>query len=244
MDNEQYAQICIEIRRELLSYLQRLTGRPAISEELLQETFLRGHVHRAELPTSHGEIRAWLFAVGSHLAIDSMRKHGNWRETAMDDFREAAESNSHFIQLSKEMIGTPETENIAKEHLAACFTCVLRSFPELKAAALLLKEVYGFSLDEVAGQLDATNGQVKNWLQEARNSMNERYGSSCALVTKHGVCHQCEELTIFFNQPSGDPLKGTARDFNSRIGILKEYRDEGLGRWHVMMFELLDHPVS
>lgn len=230
-----FIQTCSDIRPELLAYLQRLTGRLAIAEEVLQEALLRGHEHRAELPEPEGEVRAWLFAVATRLAIDAMRKHSNWRESALDDFRQACESDPEFVRLSLEMAGTPETENIAVEHLAACFTCVLRSFPEHKAAALLLREVYGFSMDEAASLLNASNAQVKNWLQETRRALNDRYERQCALINKNGVCHQCRELAGFFRQAAGD-LEGSARDLDARIGALRSLRDKEFGRWHTMMF--------
>ncbi|MBI4486164.1 MAG: hypothetical protein HY655_09155 [Acidobacteria bacterium] len=51
---------------------------------------------------------------------------------------------------------------IAPEHLAVCFACTLRNLPPLEAAALLLREVHGFSTAETAKVLDATPVQVKN----------------------------------------------------------------------------------
>lgn len=240
MDEKQYVDLCGEVRGALLGYLQRLTGRAAIAEEVLQEALLRGHQHLAELPAAAQEARAWLFAVASRLAIDALRKHSRWRETAMDDLRVLAESNPQFLARSAAMIATPEMRNIAKEHLAACFTCVLRSFPEQKAAALLLKEVYGFSVDEVASQLEARPAQIKNWLQETRARMDASYGLRCVLVAKQGVCHQCTELAEFFQHQDGDPLAGSARNFEARINLLQTLREQGLGPWHTLLFELLE----
>lgn len=51
-----------------------------------------------------------------------------------------------------------------------------------RAAALLLKAIHGFTVTETAELLDANPNQVKNWLQEARQYMQAKYATTCALV--------------------------------------------------------------
>ena len=72
--------------------------------------------------------------------------------------------------------------------------------PEHKAAAVLPREVHGFGVEEAAEILGATPPQVKNWLQEGRASMVSRYGQTCTLIAKNGVCHQCVERDVFLLQ--------------------------------------------
>lgn len=60
-------------RRELFSFLARLTGRRAVAEELLQETFLRLVRHRGSL-RGDTNVRAWLYTVAGNLARDDARR--------------------------------------------------------------------------------------------------------------------------------------------------------------------------
>ena len=178
------------VRPELTAYLCRLVIRPAVAEELVQTTYLRCLEADERLPESAAALRAWLFKVATHLAFDELRRHATWRETTLVDLRTTALENAEFVAMTRSMAGTPETKAIAREHLVACMACTLRNLPERRAAALLLTEVHGFSQQETAELLDASAGQVKNWLQEARAYMSEHYGKTCALITKQGVCHQ------------------------------------------------------
>ncbi len=82
---------------------------------------------------------------------------------------------------------------VAREHLAACFACVLGQFPPEHGAALLFRELYGFNTHEVANILGARFTQVKNWLQQTRKALADRYTTTCALINKQGVCYQCVE---------------------------------------------------
>ena len=88
----------------------------------------------------------------------------------------------------------------------------LRNLGPEQAAALLLAEVYGFTVGEAAEILGATFGQAKNWIQTARARMQEKYAATCALIAKQGVCYQCVELSEFFTGRREDPLDGTTKD--------------------------------
>ncbi len=125
-------------------------------------------------------------------------------------------------------------------HLAVCFACTLRNLSPEQAAALLLKEVHGFSTAEIAETLGSSPTQIKNRLQQARRTLEDRYAHTCALVSKKGVCHQCVELDGFFNDRRRDPLDGTPRDLDARLAILRETREQALGPWHRRMMRLID----
>lgn len=226
-------------RRELVNYATRLVVRDSIAEELVQEAALR-LLQDQRLPADEGHIRAWLFRVVSNLAIDHLRRHSTWKELVLVDAQRRAGADPAFVAESRQMRGSPELTAIAREHLAVCFACTLRNLPPQQAAALLLREVYGFSTAETAETLEATVVQVKNWIQHARRTMEERYAHTCALVTKQGVCHQCVELDGFFNGRSRDPLDGSARNLDARLVILRQTREAALGPWHQRMLRLVD----
>jgi len=225
-------------RQELLAYLCRLVVRPQVADELLQSTYLRCFEARDRLPDNREGVRAWLFKVASNLAFDELRRHAHWREVMLQDLRHAAESSEEFMARSSALVGTPETRAIAREHLLACLACTLRNLPERKAAAVLLKEVHGFDHAETAGILAASTTQVKNWLQEGRAFLHARYGETCALLSKTGVCHQCVELDGFFAAGQGSPLTA-GQDLEARFAIATESREQPWGAWHSIMLELI-----
>jgi RNA polymerase sigma-70 factor, ECF subfamily len=227
------------VRQELNAYLCRLVVRPPLAEDLLQTTYLRCLEAVERLPESGEGIRAWLFKVATHLAFDELRRHSHWRERMILDLRAATEADAALVERSKAMIGTPETKAIAREHLLACLACTLRNLPERKAAALLLKEVHGFTVGEAADVLEASPAQVKNWLQDARRDLEARYGATCALLSRQGVCHQCVELDGFFASGQGSPLPGDT-SLAARLAIASELRSRPWGTWHRLIFGLID----
>ncbi|MGL4555231.1 MAG: RNA polymerase sigma factor [Gemmataceae bacterium] len=231
-----FAEAFERLRTELTSYLTRLVVRVAVAEELVQETALRALT--AERPPADGEWRPWLFRVATNLALDHRRKHGTWRETVLLDARKAAAGDARFADV-RTLRGSPEMAAVAREHIAVCFGCVLGGLPPEQAAALLLREVYGFTNGEAAGMLEAREGQVKNWLQAARAAMTERYEASCALINKQGVCYQCVELDDYYRAGAGDPLAGTPGARQDRLELLRRDGDRPPGRWTRLLSELL-----
>jgi RNA polymerase sigma-70 factor (ECF subfamily) len=226
-------------RPELVNYATRLVLRPGIAEELVQEAALR-LLRDDHVADDDAQIRAWLFRVVSNLAIDHLRRHSTWKEMVLVDTRARAEADPAYVAASLQLRGNPELAAIAREHLAVCFACTLRNLPPPQAAALLLREVHAFSTAETAGALDATLIQVKNWIQQARRTMEARYGHTCALVVKEGVCHQCVELDGFFNGTRRDPLAGSKRDMAARLAIVRATRQAALGPWHRRMLQLVE----
>ncbi|HET9468279.1 MAG TPA: RNA polymerase sigma factor [Vicinamibacterales bacterium] len=232
-----------QYRAELITYATRMVVRPDIAEELVQEAAIR--LLQSEQPLADlRAIRPWLFRVVSNLAIDHLRRHSTWRELVLVDARERADASPAFIAESTALRGSPELSAIAREHLAVCFACTLRNLNPEHAAALLLKEVHDLSTAEIAEALGGSTTQVKNWLQQARRTLEQRYAHTCALVTKQGVCHQCVELDGFFNDQRRDPLEGTPRTVRARLAILRETRERALGPWHRRMVRLIDEVLG
>lgn len=226
-------------QKELVAYIMRLVIRQDVAEELVQEAAARWIAART-LPTDVDGARAWLFRVATNLAIDHRRRHSTWRENVLVDTKELAMRNDDFVSQSVRLAGSPELKAIAKEHLAVCFGCTLRNSKEEQGAALLLTEVNGFSLKEAANILGQSENQIKNALQAARAALREKYGATCQLIGKKGVCYQCVELARFFNGRDEDPLDGTDRDIDARLAVLREQKETSLGPWHQMMMRLVD----
>jgi RNA polymerase sigma-70 factor, ECF subfamily len=228
------------VRRELTAYLCRLVLRPSVAEELTQAAFLRALEFIDTVPREPERARAWVFRVATNLAFDELKRHSNKRETLVADIRAAAEADPDFMARSRELVGTPETKAIAREHVAACFACVLGNLAPQRAASVLLREISGFSVEETSEILDATPAQVKNWLQEGRATMTAKYEDTCALVRKEGVCHQCVELDGFMQAGQGSPAQGASLSFDARLAIVRERLAQPWGTWHRMLFQLLD----
>jgi RNA polymerase sigma-70 factor, ECF subfamily len=226
-------------RAELIAYATRMVTRPDVAEELVQQTAVR-MLQRARAGLDESSQRAWLFRVLTNLCIDHLRRHATWREGSLDTARERANADAQFVLDSKALVRSPEMRAAAREHLVACFSCVLRNVSPEQAAALLLKDVYAFSVEEAARMLGATFGQVKNWLHSGRATMAQQYAGNCGLVVEGAACIQCMEVDTYFEAGQGSPLEGTTKDLDARLDLLRDHRATPLGPWHARLMQIVD----
>lgn len=184
---------------ELKSFILRMTASVQDAEDIVQDTYIKA---RSKINTFRGEssLKTWVFSIASNLAKDLLRSKKRWPETVTDICREEVLGNKQFLQEAIHIRETSPQGNFEiKEHIAFCFTCVSKSLPLEEHLALLLKEVYGFKVREIAQILNQTDAMVKYYLHVSRGKMIEIFDHRCSLINKQGICHQCTELNGIFN---------------------------------------------
>jgi RNA polymerase sigma-70 factor, ECF subfamily len=153
---------------ELKSFLLRMTASVQDAEDIVQDTYIKAH---SKMDTFRGEssLKTWIFSIASNLAKDLLRSKKRWPETVTDICREEALGNRQFFQEAMHIRETsPQGKFEIKEHIAFCFTCVSKSLPLEQHLALLLKEVYGFKVAEIAHIINQTDAMVKYYLHVSR----------------------------------------------------------------------------
>jgi RNA polymerase sigma-70 factor (ECF subfamily) len=199
MSKEELAEEFETVREQLKSYILRITASVADAEDIVQDTYIRAS---EKITTFRGQssLKTWIFAIASNLAKDSLRAKRRWVENVTDITKEAALSNEEFFRQAMHIHATsPQGQFEIREHIAFCFTCVSKSLPLEQQISLLLKEVYEFSVHEIAQILDNSEAMIKYYLHTARSRMIQVFEGRCALINKQGICHQCSELNGIFN---------------------------------------------
>ncbi|MEL7120341.1 MAG: RNA polymerase sigma factor [Bacteroidota bacterium] len=222
-----------QFKGQLKSYVLRMTASVHDTEDLLQETWIRAN---DKLDTFRGEssLKTWIFAIGSNLTIDFLRKQKRWPETVTDICREAALSDPAALAKTMEVINTsPYAQFEIKEHIAFCFTCIAKSLPINQHLCLLLKDIHEFKISEIAIILQTTEALVKYHLHSARSKMIDIFEGRCALINKEGICHQCSEINGIFN-----PKQNTQEEL-VKIKLVKEAQKASKQRLFELRMEVL-----
>ena len=220
---------------ELKSFILRMTASVQDAEDIIQDTYLKA---RTKIETFRGEssLKTWVFTIASNLARDLLRSRKRWPETVTDICRTEVLNNRQFLQEAMQIRETsPQGKFEIKEHIAFCFTCISKSLPLEQQLTLLLKEVYGFKINEIAQIIDQTDAMVKYYLHVGRARMIDVFDHRCSLINKQGICYQCTELNGIFNpkQKAQEELvkiemareaenKTKAELFDLRMKILQE----------------------
>lgn len=198
-DINAFQSLFADFQSQLRSYLYRLLADRNDVQDLTQDVFVRSF---DKIGTFRGEssLKTWVFKIATHLAYNHLKKYKRWNVDAQDKSKAYA-MRSKSIQQEFESINRSSAYGSfeIKEHIDFCFTCISKTLPIEHQVALILKDIYDFSLNEVADILVISRGVVKHLLVDARRVMKDIFDNRCALINKEGACHQCSELNGFFN---------------------------------------------
>ena len=189
-DPSEFDQLLEPHRDMLRGYVRRLVGHPADAEDLLQDVTLKA-IEGIDSLRNRDAFKGWIFQIATSTCLDHLRKQARWRPYSQSYAeQECAESP----ELRAEINATLSDEEFSfdvREHMSFCFTCVGRSLEPSQQAALMLREVLGFTNQEAADILGISEPVLRHQLSAGRRSMEKTYEGLCALVNKQGICWQC-----------------------------------------------------
>ena len=169
-------------RRALLSYCYRMLGSWSDAEDAVQEALVRAWKGLAGFE-GRSHLRSWLFQIATRTCLDliAQRKRRHLPDEVhaaaklgdapspdpLHDYLEPAPASALDLEPG------PETVVSRRESVALAFMVTLQTLPGTQRAALVLKDVLGFSAEETAQQLESTVPAVNSLLQRARASLDE-----------------------------------------------------------------------
>ena len=156
---EQYGQITKlydALFSELFKWCCMMTQDEYISQELVQEGFLRALDHYRDLDglTFHQQ-RAWLYQTIKHLYIDSLRRKK--KEVHLEDMEKPPAEGRSFDSYSE-----------------AEWASVINSLPPDEGKILTLKYSEGLTSVQIGKVLGIPPGTVRSKLSDARKHLKEK----------------------------------------------------------------------
>jgi RNA polymerase sigma-70 factor, ECF subfamily len=185
-DEAAFGELVEAHRAELRAHCYRMLGSLHDAEDALQDALLRAW---RGLPGFEGRssVRSWLYAIVTNAALDITR-HRSRRELPVD-FGPAAQPPLDADAPAAEPLWlepypdqwlagvagpSPEARYEQRESIELAFVVALQALPPLQRAALILREVMGFSAAEIARQLGTSVPSVTSALQRARATVQAR----------------------------------------------------------------------
>ncbi|HEX7489195.1 MAG TPA: sigma-70 family RNA polymerase sigma factor [Anaeromyxobacteraceae bacterium] len=137
--------------------------------DVSQEAFVRVHAHLAEFK-GESSFSTWVLRIGSHLAIDALRKERSSSKEDLDEVREVDLASGGEGILATGLGNDPQ-QNLLRRELATQMTQALAQLPEKHRSILVLREVEGLSYEELSERLEIPKGTVMSRLFHARTKM-------------------------------------------------------------------------
>ncbi|MGW4905497.1 RNA polymerase subunit sigma-70 [Streptomyces sp. NPDC004270] len=172
-------------RRELRVHCYRLLGSYDEAEDLTQETFLRAWRAKEALD-GVDNARAWLYRIATNLCLDFLRRQNRrpvpyrpvpgmdsgdgpppprmpWLQPFPDDQLPEPAAPQH----------EPDAQAVAGETLELVFLTAIQRLPPRQRAAVILRDVAGWSAQETADLLGASVASANSAVQRGRSALRE-----------------------------------------------------------------------
>lgn len=171
-------------RAELRLHCYRMLGSLTEAEDALQETMLAAWRGRDGFE-GRSSLRTWLYRIATNQCLN-VRRSASRRvpETPRPPFTPPEPSRlaevtwlepfpDRLLEAVPDRAPGPEARYGMREAVELAFIVGLQLLPPRQTAVLILKDVLGYSTDEVASLLDTTATAVKGALQRARATLGE-----------------------------------------------------------------------
>ena len=173
-------------RRELQAHCYRMLGSVQDAEDAMQEAMLRAWRGLARFE-GRSSLRSWLYRIATNACLDVIGKRP--KRVLPVDYAPVADPQDgpgqpvvesvwvepyadEILEL-EDAYEAPDASYEQREAVELAFVAALQNLPPNQRAALIMREVLGFSAKEAAESLDTTTASVNSALQRARKTMDD-----------------------------------------------------------------------
>jgi len=167
-DYNAFEQLVEKYEGRIYRHLRKMVKDNQLAQDLLQETFLSAY-KGLEGFTGASSFSTWLFRIATNTALMFLRKNRPESVEYNDEIR-GEPTGVPYSPTSPDFANTPLDLLLAGEGRKKIEQAI-DELPLLYRSVIVLRDVEGFSLEEVSKIMDSSIAAVKSRLHRARNSV-------------------------------------------------------------------------
>jgi RNA polymerase sigma-70 factor, ECF subfamily len=188
---------------ELQAHCYRMLGSLHDAEDALQDALLRAWRGLPRME-GRGSLRSWLYRIATNACLDAIARRPK-RVLPIDYGPPSAPGDDpgrprealwvepypdERLEL-EDGYAAPEARYEQREAVELAFVAALQHLPGRQRAALILRDVLGFSAKEAAEALESTPASVNSALQRARKTVDDRLPEQSQQTTMRALGDEC-----------------------------------------------------
>ncbi len=172
-----FEELVNERSPEIYGLLFRLTENAEEARDLTQETFLRAYQSIGRF-RGEADLRTWIYRI----AINQARNRWRWwrrrrRDSTISLDAPYGDSSQALVEKLAESSDNPEQQTLARERESA-LRAALQKLGRAYRETVILRDIEGFSYEEIATTLEINVGTVKSRLARGRQELRRRLEGS------------------------------------------------------------------
>ena len=163
-DGRAFEDLARDVEAGLYRHVVRIVGTAQEAEDVVQDALLSAW--RSMASFQGGSFRAWVFRIATNRSIDVIRQRRRRGELPLEP------PEGDEVEWAEPVAPGPDPAELASQ--AEALTAVeeaLQGVPAEQRAALLLRDVEGFSYEEIAQITAVEVGTVKSRIHRARTAV-------------------------------------------------------------------------
>ena len=233
----EFLALVADLRPELHRYCARMVGSIADGEDVVQETLARAYYALPEFPMGRSPsapeamdgreglafppLRPWLFRIAHNRALDQLRRY----EHRMGQSLESAPDSTIDEAADPEDV-------LAREHALRAAVSRFVELAPAQRSCVILKDVLGHSLEEIAELLELSIAAVKAALHRGRLRLRDEL-TNVAEVTARPASPVVARYAELFNARDWDGVRAMLAD-DVRLDLVQ--RSQRAGRRDVGVY--------
>ncbi len=182
-DVEAFELLIDSYDRRAYNIAYRVMGNEEDAKDMAQEAMLRVFRSIKDFK-GQSSFSTWLYRIVTNVCLDELRRRKNVKYISIDSTIQTEDGEMH-IELSSDM-ETPESayERLEQREL------IKRAIQELNdeyRSVIVLRDIQGFSYEEISNILDCSLGTVKSRINRARTMLRDRLKASMELSRENRV---------------------------------------------------------
>jgi RNA polymerase sigma-70 factor (ECF subfamily) len=162
---EAFGELVKKYRIKVFNLAFSLTRNRDVADDLAQEAFIKAYYALPRFQSRSG-FGTWLYRIAINHVRDYLRKKSRMIQISIDNIKE-----SSFLQEDKTM---KEEKESTEEQRKQLVHQSIRSLPEKHQVILSLRDIQGFSYEEISKILKITPGTVDSRIHRARKMLRKK----------------------------------------------------------------------
>ena len=209
----EFERLVGELRPKLHRYCARMTGSAVDGEDIVQDALIKAFTALPNVGVIDNP-EGWLFRIAHNTALDFLRRRVRGPMMQSDE--------------GLDMIAAPDPTNQDHEVAATSLRTFMR-LPALQRSAVILKDVLGHSLVEIASITGASEVAAKSALQRGRVRLREiaREPADVSLpMLSHGMRVRLIKYVEGFKTGDFDTVRAMLAD-DVKLDLVEKFRKQG-----------------